>query len=338
MRNKVFDLSRFASALAIMFFHMDYLGWDNHPYMAGNVFCEYFFMLYGFFLANHFRKQTIEKALICKNTFYYVLKRYVGYLKYTIPSTIATYIFVLIGYNGSKEGLFLNSKIIISLIREMLLLKSGDTKGNIILNGPLWFLVTTIICLPVFCILIQTSKKLTVMVCSISTVFLYLRYEIIGEVLFPNNVLRAFAAISMGIIIKYISNLLLQKFVIGKKESVVFCGIQVICMGFPILWLFSKTSGIWMILISFIIAILLASLCNEQSCFELINGKVAYHLAQISLPMFLWQFAVIYFLKLFSLDLMIKCVLYFVLTIMISEVNMYVVKVLDSRVNGKFQI
>lgn len=234
-RNSIFDLSRFIAAICIMFFHINFVGWRNHPCMNGYIYVEFFYILSGYFTAKHFWKNNSKR--VDKETIRYIINKYKNFLRFSIVPTILIYGIFIYNDKTFSKGIVSALTAVSSMTLEILFLKIDN-----VFNGTIWFLAAMVIVLPVLSILLQTNKHVAFAICFVVAYYIYASTGIVNNTVFPINCLRAASAMSVGVVLCYLCDLA-DGYHLSKFKKWIMTVIQGISLLFPVWWLYTNRGG-----------------------------------------------------------------------------------------------
>ena len=208
--NGIIGLWKFLFCIMIILHHGKDFNYENSRrlFVGGNIAVEFFFIVSGFLMAkNALNKKDCDEDNLGKETFNYILKKIKGFL----PYTIIAWIFLII-INNIFDTISIRNNIL--SILDIFLLEMTGIKIKI-LNGPLWYISSMLICMSILYPLIRKYKYNYIYIFIPLSVLLIMGYsnhlfnnlkgihEWVGFTYRGN--LRAFVDLSIGIFIYAIS-------------------------------------------------------------------------------------------------------------------------------------
>lgn len=275
----IVDLWRFVFCLLIMAFHQQNFGYEgNFHFNSAWIYVEFFFILTGYFTARHFKSK--EDADIAYSMKYFV-KKFRGIIPYTIIVFIVQYIITAIRFNMN----FLDATLFFFKIPfdAFLLSDTGIIQTQI---APIWYLSAMFITLPFVCYFLTKKKDLYTNILSWVIPLIYYGYMgIADERTWPNDFLRAFACMSLGVWVyaasEKIKTINISKIILTIGEIICFLGaIAITYYEYG-----NSYSQVFMLLI--IIGCII--MFSQKTFTASINSKFISFLGKLSLPLYLCQ-------------------------------------------------
>lgn len=319
------EIYRFLACCFIMMGHCIAFGNMNIsvPFTVSYQFVEFFFILTGYFTAKHFAKSSFKETTIA-HIFKYDIKKFLRFIPYTIPAIICIYFEESIGYwrSGDILGLFLNLK---DSVIEMLFLSALRLSGAHLFV--MWFLSAMFITLPIlicFCLIVN-NKWIKIVIGALSCSLYYIIIPDYTVHDFPNQLFRSLFGMMLGSVIFYLSSSV-SKDKVHKGIKIFLTIILIVAYFLPICFSYLNYYYRYTYLICFMIWIFIVM--SGLTVIGPLYSKVGEFLGAISMPIFIWHQVVI---KLFTDFIIIdnetvKLILCFVVTFVISVINMFVVK------------
>lgn len=318
------EIYRFLACCFIMMGHCIAFGnmKISVPFTVSYQFVEFFFILTGYFTARHFAKASFKDTNIV-DILKYDVKKFLRFIPYTIPAIICIYFEESVGYlqSGDISGLFINLK---DAIVEMLFLSTLRPSGAHLFV--MWFLSAMFITLPILiCFCLINNKWIKIIT---GTILCSVYYVIIPDYTIhdsPNQLLRSLFGMMVGVVVFYLSSSV-NKGKVWKGIIILLTIIMVIAYFVPIYCSYENYHYKYPYLICFTLWIFIDM--SNLTVIGPLYSKVGEFLGAISMPIFIWHQVVI---KLFTDYIVIeievvKLVLCFVGTFVISIINMYIVK------------
>lgn len=322
-RNSAVELWRLVAITLIMIHHMYCLGFDNTsmPFYMG-VFVESFFMLTGYFTMKHFDRHPAED--ICSASFSYTFHKFKAFLPYTIPAILIQYL--IVNRHMFHDGILTYLGGFNNMLLEMLYLTATFRDYESSEMIPLWFLSAMFLVFPMFCCVLQMRKSRAYLFLAwLFPVFYYgfagVRME---NTWFPYGLLRAFAAMLMGVLIYAASEWLKNRKnpdiggVIGK---LLLTAVEVGSLLLTVFFSFVNYQSLEMYIICYMIG--LTIMLSGKSYTGNIHSPVLGWLGKFTMPVFVWHWvvgtAISQFLPLISIPM--RILLYFAGTVLVSAIS-----------------
>ncbi|MBP3646857.1 MAG: acyltransferase [Clostridia bacterium] len=289
-RNSLIDLYRFLAMLGVMGCHQYHMGLSWYPFSNAWIFADFFFMLTGYLTAGHFRQtQLVSLENAGRNAIGYTWKKFREIVPFAWTAMMMEYAYQAVKIwmlpdQGIKEVIHFLS----DLPLEMLML-TGGYRLNVLV--PSWYLSALFLVFPLFCILVQTLSRSVMSVVSLFVpVFLYALTVMDGNCLFPDNFIRSFSDLLLGVLAYELGSSMIPK-VREKIGRIWLTLIQLICLVLPLV--ISYTDPMWAlrpIMLCFVIGI--AITMSQESCTRVIRSRVFLYLGQITMPLYLFHWTV----------------------------------------------
>lgn len=312
-RISVLGLIKFLSAIAIVYFHVGISEGDYWEHLW--LLVELFFFITGYFTFRHFRKKgnrgvSLEQR--SKNAIAYTVKKFTPFIPYIVVAIIIKYIALL---PRSNDASFFSVMKILPL--DILLLNSQVSE----LNWPLWFLSAMLIVFPLFCIMCQIKHKYTLYILLLTSSIVYYFNIFDGGVSHVQCLIRAFFAMSTGILV-YAFSTYIKKNKRIKRGSIYLLLIWLCLVAVSILCLYPtrynsghKIYGNIFIVLS---ALWLSILLSGKTILSQISSPLMDYFERLSMIIYLIHVPIIYILQLTFLSSMLSDVQLVFATISLS--------------------
>ena len=318
-RRSIIELFRFIAIMLIIVYHSGYLGMDSsrYPFSISWIYVEFFFILTGYFTVVHFERQpagTIDEAAM--KAMQYTVKKY---------RSVSTYIFISVSVYYVL--LYVSSVKIFSLsdigdyVFDVTLL-SGIIKDRILFIPSLWFLASMFIVFPAFCMLVQLRKKNLLFIIALYFVLLYYGYtEEIAVGLFPEYLPRAFAGLSLGILVHFISQKLDRNGLgpyAGRYQEIVLTFVELMAAALLFIFQFNNIQSIRFII--FLFTVLLSITLSNRSYTSKIENRFFDYLSKLNVIVYIFHIpiATTVFLYLPKASTPIKILIYYCGSILLA--------------------
>lgn len=327
-RDGKIELLCFLGILFIMCDHMGHIGLGElkRPFTGTWVYVEFFLILSGFMTAKHFSEGAIDQSLgtYISNSVTYTIKKYKRFIPYVACAVILEYIVRYHALFENKEFTSLWARIE-EIPAEIMLLSSAATYGTRLF--PIWFLSATFLVSPFISIISQIKNKYVKGIITFyPAVFYYLyRVQSIGNHDYPNQIIRAFCGMSLGVFIYLMSEYIKIRPVTKiKKLFLTFWMAMCYC-----LLLFMGYKGYVFIstyLICFI-SIIMLNFCGH-TFFPNVTSRILSFLGKLSMPMFIWHYVIAHIVSGFVPieDIYGRILLYYFGTILISVISLLIIQ------------
>ena len=290
-RNGIIDIFRLVAVLVLM---------DNHLGMAGAasffvtpcIMVDFFFYLTGYLTYRHFdleRDKYVNASAEdkSKEALFYSLNKFKGFMPLVFIVVVAQYIMTYMVFRGDLSGFREKLSIFNEMPNEILLLKSsyGST-----LVGPLWYLSSMFIVLPILCLFIKFLDRYAFLIIGGMTSLLYLgKCGIDDYFYYPNCLPRAFWGMVIGASIYLIGDIWMNK-LYEKINIVLLAGIEILLMVLSVVlcrdgWDYINYIHLWSIIL--IVSIGMSPRLSG------IGSSVTTFLGKMSLPIFLMHWFIV---------------------------------------------
>ena len=151
--NGIIGLWKFLFCIMIILHHGKDFNYENSRrlFVGGNIAVEFFFIVSGFLMTKSaLNKKDYDKDNLGKETFNFILKKIKVFLPYTITAGI-----ILLIINNVFETISIRNNIL--SILDIFLIEMTGIKIKI-LNGPLWYISSMLICMAILYSLIRKYK------------------------------------------------------------------------------------------------------------------------------------------------------------------------------------
>lgn len=336
-RIDIVDYYRFVAAIMIILHHTHELLGTTY---VTRYYVEFFFMLTGYFIFKHFQKPQLTYAAPeqkAKTALQYTWQRFKSLMPFVIPivliSTIVYYCLAASMYNGGAH-------IVIRHLRqspfEFLLFPSSMISTGYRLIGPIWYLSVMIILMPLVSYVAQSKRKYLFLAILIPLVWLYLVYmkDIIAlGVDSIGAILRGGVTMFMGGVIYYITEWMKKQ----KYRTWIKVVFTILELGLFVYAMLIALRPLKPYEASVPILFFVLLLClSGHSYTSKIRCKLFNFLGAISLPLFLWHYAIVMILLLFpGFGILRRVVLLFGGSIAISIIHYLIVTAIQKRRKNK---
>lgn len=330
-RISVLGLIKFLAAIAIVYFHARLDDHWEHLWLL----VELFFFITGYFTFKHFRKKenrgkTLEQK--SKNAITYTVKKFVPFLPYILVAIIIKYVALLL--RNDSTPFFSIMKI---LPLDILLLNSQVSE----LNWPLWFLSAMLIVFPLFCLMCQTKHKYTLYIFLLTSIIVYYFNVFDGGVSHVECLVRAFFAMSTGILV-YAFSTYIKKNKRIKRGSIYLLLVWLCLVIVSILCLYPTryNSGhkiygnIFLVLSTLWLSILLSG----KTILSQISSPFMDYLERLSMVIYLIHVPIIYILQLPILPFALSGIQLVFATILLSIIFSVLLNIAISKLVARLRI
>ena len=330
-RISVLGLIKFLAAIAIVYFHARLDDHWEHLWLL----VELFFFITGYFTFKHLRKKenrgkTLEQK--SKNAITYTVKKFVPFLPYILVAIIIKYVALLL--RNDSTPFFSIMKI---LPLDILLLNSQVSE----LNWPLWFLSAMLIVFPLFCLMCQTKHKYTLYIFLLTSIIVYYFNVFDGGVSHVECLVRAFFAMSTGILV-YAFSTYIKKNKRIKRGSIYLLLVWLCLVIVSILCLYPTryNSGhkiygnIFLVLSTLWLSILLSG----KTILSQISSPFMDYLERLSMVIYLIHAPIIYILQLPILPFALSGIQLVFATILLSIIFSVLLNIAISKLVARLRI
>lgn len=288
-RDGKIEALRFFASITIMIGHMHRIGLGEleRPFANNWIYVEFFLFLSGFFVAQHFSVPKDNQS-VTANAISYTLNKYKRFLPYVLLAVLTDYLVLSVSFVKKSDwnGLFTT---ISDMPAEMFFLSAANTNGTRL--GAIWFLSATFLVFPLVSIIAQfKDKKITCLVAFYPAVLYYLnKTRSIGDHTYPNQMIRAFCGMCVGIVLFYITDYINNR-KSDRVGKVTITLLQIISYIVPVVLGYYNRLYENVFLACFMISISL-TFCRH-SLLPSMSNKVLLYLGKISMPLFIWHMAI----------------------------------------------
>lgn len=331
-RDGKIEVLRFLAAVIIMNGHAVSIGlYSERPFMYGWIYVEFFFMVTGFFTARLFaiknKEQYPATVNIVSISLKYTLSKFLPFLAFSSVPMIITYVLrnlPLIEASGRLS--FINS--LTRLPAEILYFSEASKQGT--LTGPLWFLSAMFIVTPFICMILNIKINKAGLFIAIWYCAFYYQLADFGLIAFPNTILRAFGGMFLGIIIFHFAEWIRGK-ELNNALRLIITAMEITTFILPLFISYMNYSIPRFQLICFILWIFAVQ--SGKSYIPKINSVFLNYLGRLSMPLYVWHYAVACIINFFFADhsMAVKLLLYWGLTFILSGTNLYIVSLIRSH-------
>lgn len=287
-RNYMVDLCRFIAALMIMFCHLDLVGSSTYPtYM----FVDFFFILSGYFTVQHFAKAKNDSdpekrgraALI------YTAKKFLPFIPHLLIALPIVYFarnfYFLKG--GNTLGFLAGFK---DMFAEFLLLPVKFFENPVRQIGPLWYLSALLIVMPLFSYICQSKYRRPIGFAGLILAYVYFCMQDVISAFDPISALLLCAScMFVGMFVFDIVLEIKEKKL--KTSAKVFATIiELACLVYACLAAILGFTPAKMQVIVYVI--MLTIMLSGISYTSKLKIPFFTWLGKISMPLFIWHYAV----------------------------------------------
>ena len=318
-RIDIVDFWRFFAAIMIVVSHAHAMGGG---YNRLDYFVEFFFILTGFFIFRHFQKPNYTNQSLdakAKNSLSYTWQRFLKLLPYVIPIVVISSLIIFTAeyIQTHWAGHFMNS--VRNIVNEMLLLPTGIMPRTRVI-GPIWYLSVMIFAMPIVALVAQSKRLNLFIVMMLPIMWLYFLKPSIYTDYGVNDYLSFFRGLfSMlaGGVVYFVVKILKTK---EYKRTIQYA----ITFLEPALYLYAAIIGFFWIkpaelsvLVLFFAAIITLS---EKSFSAKIQHRSLTFLGAISLPLFMWHYAIIRIIHALPIEINLPIAAKILLLIIVSTI------------------
>lgn len=308
------DLARFLMILLIMAHHLYLFGYaDGYLGESCWAWVDYFFILTGYFTMSHFTAYE-GKDSYAKEALIYTLKKFKGFMPYVFAAVVLQYFLEALPYLLQHDvRLFIDS--FVDLPYELLLLSSSGIVWSKL--APIWFLSAMLLTLPVLIYLLLRFKDLWRILCWLLPVMYYGRYGINTSRAWPNDLLRAFSGMALGTFV-YIMAYELNKMQSSAKRRLIFTIVELCSFGIGVFITVWNKDCMNLLILLFVLnaGIMLSGYSYTSN----LRGPFWDFLGKISLPMFIFHWAIGTIVGRIFTENIIRVWIYYLATVMVSVI------------------
>jgi len=328
LRSGNVDLAKFVAAVLIMSHHIYHIGVDNAPFSDCWIYVEFFLYITGYYTAKHYDNRRSENK--SKEAITYTLKKFLPLFPYAFIVTF------LARVTEGVFGLVLNGWIKEEFVSYFL----GDFPFDLLLIvdsyrgpfvAPLWYLSAMLIMFPLFILFVQVGNRYLKMIICFTVPLIYYGWpDNLGNRDFPNDMLRVFAGLMIGVLIYEIS--VVWGSSIAKINKTLLTLLELAVFIYPIIggyrnWAEREITSSRLYMLCFFINLLL---CLPGFTYTTnIKGKFVAYLGKLSMPVFIFHWYIGSLVDVFG-DLQgwssqIRVVLYYSVSIVVATVVMGII-------------
>ena len=292
----------------------------ERPFADTWIYVEFFLILSGFMTARHFCREGNEPIngdrSIVSTSAIYTFHKYVRFFPYVICAVLCEY---LIRYGSELlEGNYYEFLIHMQEMPfEMLLLSAAGTNGTRLF--PIWYLSATFL---VSMISQIKNIHLKGLISFYPAVFYYLyRAHSIGSHTYPNQIVRAFCGMALGIVVFLLSDSI-RKRSLNTFVKVILSVVLISSFLLLIIVGYKSVCPISTYLICFILIVAL-TFC-EKTFIPHFSIRFFLYLGKLSMPMFIWHYVIahLYVLLFPQSGVLMRILGYYFGTILVSIVSL----------------
>lgn len=316
----IVEVSRFASILFIMSPHLYLLGYSgDYIFRSCWAWTDYFFMLTGYFTARHYKIPSTEVYDNCSHeAMRYTLKKYKAFMPYVFLAVIMQYLitaFPLLVTGSYKEFVFSFKEMPYEIL---LLSSSGMASAKL---APIWYLSATFIVLPVVIYFMLKLKDSWYILSWLLPILYYGKMGVNTSRAWPNDMVRAMACLILGTFI-YLLAEKLKGYKICRALQVGLTILEVTSWGAIVYITVYNKNLLNLLLVLFVLNI--AIMFSGHSYTTRVNGRWCSVLGSLSLPMFLFHWAIGSLVAGTGMEQKLKLVVYYGGTIILSAVGVLI--------------
>lgn len=287
-RNYMVDLCRFIAAVMIMFCHLDLVGSTTYPtYM----FVDFFFILSGYFTVRHFAKlkNSSDPEERGRTALKYTAKKFLPFLPHLLLALPIAYAASNFHYlrSGDIFGFFVGFR---DMFAELLLLPIKFFDGPVRQIGPLWYLSALLVIMPIFSYICQSKYRRPIGFCGLIFAYVYFSLQNTISAFDPISALSLGAScMFMGMFVYDVVTEIENK-KIKKSARFVATLIELICLAYAIAAAMLGFTPVKMQAVVYMI--MLTIMLSGISFTANIKCSLFTWLGKISMPLFIWHYAV----------------------------------------------
>lgn len=321
------ELMRFVGSLLIMTYHLSILGYEAGTYLGTHcwVWVDFYFIITGAFTYRHYFDKQNQLKDYGSEALRYTFDKVRRFLPFTAIAVLLLYININIDalFNGDWKGFLFG---FCDLPFEILYLSSSGIVSARL--APIWFLSAMFIVLPLIVYIMNKHSELWKILALTVPVLYFGRMGVNGSRAWPNDLVRAFAGISLGSFAYMVSIKIAKRQygVIGK------CVLTLFEVGSCMVALYISIKNIpainLMELLFFNMIVLMLSGVTYSS---ITNLRLIRFLGEASMPMFIFHWAVGVIVLRFIESLSLRTFMYYFITIITSFALTYVTNLLKRQ-------
>ncbi len=323
-KNGTIEISRFVAILLIMAHHTYHIGLGTaHPFDLAWIFVEFFFILSGYFTVKHFFDFHNDNSQFGKEALCYSFNKFKPFIPFVVIATLSEY-FLLFLKNGLSRGFIWS--LLDSMPFEICLLSSAAANSTPMVE-PIWYLSAMFLVFPIFCLLIQIKNRYVFYI--IAGTFPVVYYGAVGVSClrsWPHDMIRAFACLLIGGFVYGIVDFI-RTLKIKPIANVLMHFVNVVCILSVIFLTYFNMKANRFILFAFIL--FSVNVLSGHCILANTSNKFILFIGKITMPMYLshWTVGSLINLVMPNADTKIKLTVYYVGTIFISIILLYIVNV-----------
>ncbi len=312
-RNANVDIWRFIFMVCIMIFHA-YGNLNYRPetfiFRTGFIYVEFFFILTGYYTAKHYLGERLkfEGVDSIRQTRDYLSNKFRKMCPCYLTTIMLAYAIKIYGTNMRNLDAWIDE--FQSFIYNCTLMTSAipgeNTMTLLAYPGQLWYLSSMFICLPVICTLL--TSKAGVAYCNMSWIIFVLYYGKVGFLErggWPNDLLRGFASMSLGVFLYIATVSLNEKYGQSTKAvRIILTSIETVLLLCTIVLTYKGSWALGLIVFMYTIALVL--MLSGRTYSIQIKSRAINWLGKISFQLFCSHFVVIYFLNSINIGALIS--------------------------------
>ena len=337
------DLLRFIFSLYIVGNHFYHIGVPGEPFVAARIFVEFFFMVSGYFMIQHFEKNytAMGTDVSAKNAFGYTLRKYKSLMYFVIPCILAEYLFRVLYNVLSSDGFSKTGDVLQNLPLELSMIGPlTDTRSLV----PIWYISAMLIAMPLLCFVYLRFRTAFIYIFSwlVPVVYLLWQNGVHPKSVGVEAVARGYCDMSLGCFVYFFAQKI-KSIDITRFRKLLLTLIEFICFALPIYYVsFKNESQYNLILLLFGIGI--AIMMSRCSYSAKINGRFFSYLGKLSLPIYTLHWCIgslvlilIRYIEPVAKSLEIRIAVYYALTIISAIILCFAVDKIKARQKSKKQ-
>lgn len=287
-RNYMVDLCRFIAAVMIMFCHLDLVGNKTYPtYM----FVDFFFILSGYFTVQHFAKQKAEESPEKRGriALKYTAKKFLPFIPHLLLALPIAYFACNFHFlkDGDLLGFLTGFK---DMFAESLLLPVSFFDNPVRQIGPLWYLSVLLIVMPLFSYICQSKYRRPIGLAGLIMAYVYFSMQDVISAFDPiSGLLLCVSCMFLGM---FVFDVVLE---IKEKKAKVATRtlatlVELLCLAYVCLAAIFGFTPVKMQVIVYVIMLII--MLSGVSYTSKLKIPVFTWLGKISMPLFIWHYAV----------------------------------------------
>lgn len=335
--NGIISFWKFCFCMMIVFFHGRIFAQEGQTAILprGSIGVEFFFIVSGFLLAKSAFKKNMQSTetheCLGKETFHFIVKKYMTFLPYVLFAGIISLIIQNIWKHIGLTKSFIS-------IWDMLILRMTGIKCNVVV-GPAWYLSAMLLSMMVLYPLLKKYKQNFIYLAAplivllgfgwLSHTYSNLREPELWTGLVYKGLIRGFVELTLGCIL-YLICQKLKKVNFTKLGSILITIVEI--SGFVFAFVVSQfvsSTKLDFIVVAFLSISILLAFTEKTLELNLCNNKLFFWLEKFSLPLYLCNTVARDFIDYSgwfnSMSYYPKLAIFLVITFALSIICMYVI-------------